>query len=184
MGIDSKFYDENLSLSATLFHAELEDEINGSALDPITFGYTAINKLGLSKRKGLELNISNNFRTNLNIDASYTFTDSQELDAMGAYQNEVRRPRHIASFSASWQQSDFLSLNANIQYNGSQEDIIYPNNIKLSSYTIVNISANLNISNKLDAYLRLENLFDESYEEVFGYQPLGFGAHFGIRFRP
>jgi vitamin B12 transporter len=77
-----------------------------------------------------------------------------------------------------------LSLNANIQYNGSQEDIIYPNNIKLSSYTIVNISANLNISNKLDAYLRLENLFDESYEEVFGYQPLGFGAHFGIRFRP
>ena len=184
LGIDSKFYDENLSLSATLFHAELEDEINGSALDPITFGYTAINKLGLSKRKGLELNISNNFRTNLNIDASYTFTDSQELDAMGAYQNEVRRPRHIASFSASWQQSDFLSLNANIQYNGSQEDIIYPNNIKLSSYTIVNISANLNISNKLDAYLRLENLFDESYEEVFGYQPLGFGAHFGIRFRP
>ena len=49
---------------------------------------------------------------------------------------------------------------------------------------IVNISANLNISNKLDAYLRLENLFDESYEEVFGYQPLGFGAHLGIRFRP
>ena len=48
LGIDSKFYDENLTLSATLFHAELKDEINGSALDPITFGYTAINKLGLS----------------------------------------------------------------------------------------------------------------------------------------
>jgi vitamin B12 transporter len=47
---------------------------------------------------------------------------------------------------------------------------------------VVNLSANLNINKILDAYLRLANLFDEKYEEVYGYQTLGFGAHIGIRY--
>jgi vitamin B12 transporter len=184
LGLDQKFYGGNFTLSATLFNSELDNEIDGNAIDPITFGFTAINKLGLSKRNGLELNSSIRPSKNITLNTSYTFTQSQELDAKGKYQNEVRRPRHIASLNMSWQQSDSLSISTNIQYNGSQEDIVYPTNIKLADYTIFNLSANLSVSKKLDTYLRLENLFDESYEEIFGYQPLGFGAHIGIRYRP
>jgi len=184
LGLDHKFYGGNFTLSATLFNSELDNEIDGNAIDPITFGFTAINKLGLSKRNGLELNSYIQPSKNITLNTSYTFTQSQELDAIGKYQNEVRRPRHVASFNLSWQKSDALSINTNIQYNGSQEDIVYPTNIKLADYTIFNLSANLSVSKKLDTYLRLENLFDESYEEIFGYQPLGFGAHIGIRYRP
>src|SRR6056300_180059 len=184
LGFDQKLYDGNFTLSATLFNSELDNEIDGNAIDPITFGFTAVNKLGLSKRNGLELNSSIKPNKNITLNTSYTFTQSQELNAIGKYQNEVRRPRHIASFNLSWQQSDSFSINTNLQYNGSQEDIVYPSNVKLAEYTIVNLSANFNISKKLDTYLRLENLLDESYEEIFGYQPLGFGAHIGIRYRP
>jgi len=184
LGLDHKFYGGNFTLSATLFNSELDNEIDGNAIDPITFGFTAINKPGLSKRNGLELNSYIQPSKNITLNTSYTFTQSQELDAIGKYQNEVRRPRHVASFNLSWQKSDALSINTNIQYNGSQEDIVYPTNIKLADYTIFNLSANLSVSKKLDTYLRLENLFDESYEEIFGYQPLGFGAHIGIRYRP
>ena len=183
LGLDQKFYNGNLTLSATIFNSELENEIDGNVFDPITFGYTATNKSGFSKRNGLEINSFGKLSKNATISASYTFTDSQERDASGKYQHEVRRPRHISSFNLSWQQNDALNININIQYNGSQKDVVNSSNVKLAEFTTVNISANLNLSKKLNAYLRLENLLDESYEEIFGYQPLGFGANIGIRYR-
>lgn len=183
LGLDKKFFNSSINLSVTIFISELENEIDGNVFDPITFGYTAANKSGLSKRNGLEINSFGKLSKNVTISGSYTFTDSKELDLSGAYQNEIRRPRHISSLNFTWQQSDDLNINTNIQYNGSQNDIVYPSNTKLAEFTLVNVSAVLNISKELDAYLRLENLFDESYEEVFGYQTLGFSAHIGLRYR-
>ena len=54
--------------------------------------------------------------------------------------------------------------------------------VTLSDYTLLNINANYSASDRLDIYLRLDNLLDEDYEEVFGYQTLGFGASLGVRF--
>ena len=183
LGLDKKFFNSSINLSVTIFISELENEIDGNVFDPITFGYTAANKSGLSKRNGLEINSFGKLSKNVTISGSYTFTDAKELDLSGAYQNEIRRPRHISSLNFTWQQSEDLNINTNIQYNGSQNDIVYPSNTKLAEFTLVNVSAVLNISKELDAYLRLENLFDESYEEVFGYQTLGFSAHIGLRYR-
>tara|TARA_B100001758_G_C18402256_1_gene609727 strand:+ start:30 stop:1958 length:1929 start_codon:yes stop_codon:yes gene_type:complete len=183
LGFDKKFSNANLNLSATIFRAELANEIDGNVFDPITFGYTAGNKSGLSKRNGIEITASGQLSEKVTLSSSYTFTDSKELDANGKYQNEVRRPRHISSLNLSWLQSDSLNINANIQYNGAQEDIVFPNKVKLAKFILFNVSASLNISKELEAYLRLENLLDESYEEIYSYQPLGFGAHFGIRYR-
>ena len=183
LGFDHELLNRSWKISATIFNSDLDNEIDGNALDPITFGYTAINKIGTSKRKGIELNASGNLQETLTLSISYTFTDSQELDASGIYQREVRRPRHIASLNLYWQQSDSFNISANIQHNGSQQDIVFPSNVKLSKYTVANLSANLSINTKLDAYLRLENLFDENYEEVYGYQPLSFGAYLGIRYK-
>ena len=183
IGYDQKFNNGDFALSATIFNSELENEIDGNALDPITFGYTAINKNGLSKRKGLELNIHNKLNKNLIINFSYTYTDSTELNEINEYQDEVRRPRNISSINLLWQPNNSINLNTNIQYNGSQKDIVYPRNVKLSEYTIVNFSTNLNITDKIEGYIRLENIFDESYEEVYGYEALGFGAYIGIRYK-
>ena len=54
--------------------------------------------------------------------------------------------------------------------------------VTLSDYRLLNINANYSASDRLDIYLRLDNLLDEDYEEVFGYQTLGFGASLGLRF--
>jgi vitamin B12 transporter len=183
LGIDQRFFQGSLNLAATFFNSELENEIDGNSLDPITFGYTAINKQGLSKREGIELYLSGQLTDMLSLYASYTFTDSVELDANGQYQDEVRRPRNISSLNLSWQARKNLHVNTNIQFNGSQEDIVFPNNQTLDGFTLVNISANFSANEKLDIYLRLDNLLDENYEEVYSYQALGFGAHFGLRYR-
>ena len=183
LGIDQRFFGGNLTLAATVFNSELENEIDGNSLDPITFGYTAINRARLSKRQGIELYSSGQLTDALLLNASYTYTDAVEPDGKGRYLDEVRRPRNIASLNLSWQASKNLYVNTNAQFNGSQTDVVFPNNVKLDGFTLVNISANYNASEKLNIYLRLDNLLDENYEEVFSYQTLGFGAHLGVRYR-
>ncbi|MDB9805589.1 TonB-dependent receptor [Porticoccaceae bacterium] len=183
LGIDQMLFDNSLTLSATLFDTELKNEINGSAVDPVTFGYTAVNKEGKSQRQGVELTAIGTLTNSLSLNAAYTYTDSVEWDdETGVYIDEVRRARHMASLNLSWQAMDNLHINSNVQHNGSQTDVVFPDIVALDSYTLVNLNANFSATEKLDVYLRLDNLFDESYEEVFSYQTLGFGASLGVRF--
>lgn len=183
LGIDQMLFDNSLTLSATLFDTELKNEINGSAVDPVTFGYTAVNKEGKSQRQGVELTAIGTLTNSLSLNAAYTYTDSVEWDdETGVYIDEVRRARHMASLNLSWQAMDNLHINTNVQHNGSQTDVVFPDIVALDSYTLVNLNANFSATEKLDVHLRLDNLFDESYEEVFSYQTLGFGASLGVRF--
>ncbi len=183
MGYDYTFNSGNTNLSITLFNSELENEIDGNSLDPITFRYTAINKNGLSKRKGMELNSYSKLKKDFTINFSYTYTDSIEINANNEYQEEVRRPRHISSLNVFWEPNDVINFNTSLYYNGKQKDVVFPNNVELSNYTIVNFRVNMNINNNLEGYIRLENLFDKNYEEVYGYQSLGLGAYLGLRYK-
>jgi len=152
-------------------------------MDPVTFRYTSVNRAGLSKRQGMELTTLNQFNDAVSLNFSYTYTDAVESDGNDRYVDEVRRPRHTGSLNLSWQVKDTLHINTNAQYNGSQIDVVYPENIKLADYTLINLSANYRATQNLDIYIRFDNLFDESYEEVFSYQTLGFSANVGIRYK-
>ena len=188
LGIDQELLDGSLTVSATLFDAELENEINGFVSDPGGAGFTSANKDGTSQRQGIELSAIGTLSDSLSLNAAYTYTDSVESDGAGGYKDEVRRPRHTASLNLSWQVMDNLHINTNAQYNGSQTDVFFPpwpnpsETVTLADYTLLNVNANYSASEKLDIYLRLDNLLDDDYEEVFGYQTLGFGTSFGLRY--
>jgi vitamin B12 transporter len=55
--------------------------------------------------------------------------------------------------------------------------------VKLDSHTLLNLNLNYQANEKLDMYLKLENALDENYEEVYGYQTLGFGTSVGLRYQ-
>ncbi|MDA9027977.1 TonB-dependent receptor [Gammaproteobacteria bacterium] len=183
LGIDQQFLGGHSSISFTLFNSELENEIDGNFVDPVTFRYTSVNRAGLSKRQGMELITVNQFNDAVSLNFSYTYTDAVESDGNDRYVDEVRRPRHTGSLNLSWQVKDTLHINTNAQHNGSQIDVVYPENVKLADYTLINLSANYKATQNLDIYIRFDNLFDESYEEVFSYQTLGFSANVGIRYK-
>ena len=186
LGVDKQMGE--LNLSATLFDTELESEIDGFVYDPATFAYTSGNKEGKSQRQGVEFTASVNMSDNLVINAAYTYTDSVEADGAGGYKDEIRRARHTGSLNLAWQAMDNLQINTNAQYSGSQTDTYFPpwptpsQTVTMDDYRLININANYSASDKLDIYLRLDNLLDDDYEEVFGYQTLGFGASLGLRF--
>ena len=183
LGIDQLFNQGGSTLSVTFFNSELENEIDGNFMDPVTFRYTSKNRQGLSKRQGMELTTVNKLNDALSLNTSYTYTDSVESDGANRLMDEVRRARHIGSLNLSWQAMDSLHINANAQYNGSQMDVVYPKNVKLADYTVVNLSANYRATPNLDVYVRFDNLLNESYEEVFSYQTLGFSANIGVRYK-
>ena len=183
LGIDQLFNQGGSTLSVTFFNSELENEIDGNFMDPVTFRYTSKNRQGLSKRQGMELTTVNKLNDAVSLNTSYTYTDSVESDGANRLVDEVRRARHIGSLNLSWQAMDSLHINANAQYNGSQMDVVYPKNVKLADYTVVNLSANYRATPNLDVYVRFDNLLNESYEEVFSYQTLGFSANVGVRYK-
>ena len=184
LGADQLIMGGDLTLSLTIFDAELENEIDGFVYDPATFAYTSSNINGTSERKGAELSAVGNISESMSLSAAYTYTDSTGDDAV----REVRRPRHIASLNLGWQASHNLHLNTNIQFTGEQTDVYFPpfpepsQIVALSNHTLVNINLNYSATEKLEMYLKLENALNDNYEEVFGYQTLGFGASLGLRY--
>lgn len=184
LGADQLIMGGALTLSLTIFEAELENEIDGFVYDPATFAYTSNNINGTSERKGAELSAVGNISESMSLSAAYTYTDSTGDDAV----REVRRPRHIASLNLGWQAAHNLRLNTNIQFTGEQTDVYFPpfpepsQVVALSNHTLVNINLNYSATEKFEMYLKLENALNENYEEVFGYQTLGFGATLGLRY--
>ena len=183
LGFDFDLQNYNSLFSATLFKSRLVDEINGNFLDPVTFGYTAINMEGKSLREGVELNFSRKLSERFKINGSYTYTDSIEPNSSGIYVDELRRPKHISSININWNSSNRLFLTANIRHRSSQIDIVFPNRVTLPEVTLLNINAKYKLNNKSIINFQLNNLLDESYEEVYGYRALGFSAHLGIRYQ-
>lgn len=185
LGVDRELAAGKLTVSATLFDAELENEINGFVFDAESGGFTSGNTDGISQRQGVELGASGVLSDNLSFSSAYTYTDSVESDGAGGFQDEIRRPRHTASVNISWQATDKLHINTNAQFSGGQTDefFTFPSEIvKLDDYTLLNVNADYKATDKLDIYLRLDNLLDDQYEEVFGYRTLGFGANLGLRY--
>ena len=184
LGVDQALLDDSLVLKASYFSAKLENEIESKSKcvagcdtpewQDDTYITVPGNIAGNSDRKGLELTSSWFINESLVLDASYTYTDSTQEGIA-----EIRRARHLGSLNLLWKVRDNLTVNANAQHNGKQTDI---GGVTLDAFTLVNLNANYSASDQLEIYLRLDNLLDEDYEEVYGYQTLGFGASLGLRF--
>jgi vitamin B12 transporter len=188
IGFDGRVTAGTLTLSATVFDAELENEINGFIYDYATYTATSGNIEGKSERQGVEISAAGNLSDSLSLSAAYTYTDSSEGDSV----KEIRRPKNTASFNLGWQVAEKLFMNTNIQFTGDQTDTNFGaydadagayKVVTMDSHTLINLNVNYKPSNKLEVYLKLENALDEDYEEVYGYQTLGFGSSVGLRYQ-
>ena len=184
VGVDQTLTGTDVTVSLTVFEADLTNEIDGFVYDPATFAYTSDNMTSDSERGGVEISVTGNITDSLGLTAAYTYTDSSDPDGT----REVRRPQHTASANLAWQLRNNLHLNTNIQFTGDQTDVYFPpfpepsQVVVMDSHTLVNFTLNYQASKDLDLYLKIDNALDEDYEEVFGYQTLGRGTTVGMRY--
>jgi len=178
VGIDQFLLDRRMKLTATWFNADLEDEIFTKFL-PSSIS-TPKNRDTKSKRQGLEVTLDMTVDA-WTINAAYTW-----LDATEGGQQETRRAPHIGSLNIQWQPTETASLGVSVRYNGRQLDNEFifatPQDfVSLKAFTLVNAYGTLQVTDKLQAFARVENLLDEKYEEVFSFASPGRAAYIGVK---
>ncbi len=165
---------------AGYFYNEIEDMIDyvfGANYAP--GHYTNLD--GTSKIQGFSLSygrvvdvIDSSFRL------GYQYVDAKDEND----ERLLRRPRHRLTASWDYLPTENLSLNLNAQYaddfldrhyEGFQSEVV-----KMDSYVVVNAVANYSTPYG-DIYLKVNNLLDEDYQLVDGYNTEGCAVYGGIK---
>ncbi len=170
-------YDQELgawSFSVDFFRSDLSNEI---FTDFGAFPATVLNRTTKSTREGMELEGRGSLGGNLDIRASATFLDAEENGI-----RELRRPKFLASATATWTPTKPLSLTLSADHNGSQIDTDFAtfSRVELEAFTLVGLNIRYTLNDMVTLSVRGENLLDETYQEVVGYASQGRGVYAGI----
>lgn len=183
LGVEQPLWQQRVTLGATWFDNKIEDFIS-SEYDPAAAASRPVNLPGESRIQGLELTFSATLLDGLTLDAAYTWTDSEDPDG----ETLVRRPRHVASAALNYRfLNQRANLNLQVQYTGEQDDLVFQagtfaqDRAELDAYTLVNLAGSYKVSDRIELTARVDNLFDQDYEEVYGYRSPGIAGYLGIR---
>jgi len=177
LGVAKTFAGERVEADLTYFENRVEDLIVGA-------GRTVENLDGNSKARGIEFSARARITEALHLAASYSYTDSEDPDG----EPLVRRPRNLASLVLDYGFLDGRAgANLAVRYNGDQQDLAFDpvtfatSQVRLDAFTLVDLAASFRIDERFSLLGRIENLFDEEYEEVFGYGSVERGFYVGLR---
>jgi vitamin B12 transporter len=173
VGIEQALFDERLNLELTYFENRVKDLI---ALDTSVFPWTVTN-VNKSRTRGVELGLMARPLENLDLSAAYTFTWTHSDET---HDRLLRRPPHIGSLVLNYRPLERANVNLGVYYNGRQDD--WPQTT-LRDYVLVNLGLSWEASAKLTLFGRVENLFDDDYEEVNGFGSAGRTAYAGLELR-
>jgi len=170
-------YDQALggwNFSADYFRSDLKNEI---FTDFGVFPSTAHNRTTKSKREGVEFEARGSFGGTIQMRASATFLDAKENGV-----RELRRPKFLASATATWTPIDPLSFTLSADHTGNQIDTDFAtfSRVELKAFTLVGLNIRYSLNDVVTLSVRGENLLDENYQEVVGYASQGRGVYAGI----
>lgn len=178
-------------LDITYFNADLTNKIDGTAtvlVDPndpnSPVKFTAVNLPGRSTRQGVEIAGRMKLTNDLTLGAAYTYTDARDPDGV----REIRRPPHAARADLGYSFAGGLgTATLGVIYNGRMDDnaFLLPSfkiqPVVLDPYWVVNAAVSYKLQQGVELFGRVENLFDERYQEVFGFEAAPVTAFAGIK---
>ncbi|PKI00908.1 TonB-dependent siderophore receptor [Glaciecola sp. 33A] len=157
------------SAELTHFDTQLENEINGFVFDPATSAFTAQNIDETSTRRGLEFSLYGDWK-DITWSANYAY-----LEAKAPTEVELRRARHSGSTTINYALNKKSNLYFQADYTGSKQDRFFPpfpnssEIVGLSPYWLVSANYQYKYNNSLSFGLRVDNLLNEDFEDVFGF---------------
>ncbi len=180
IGLDYAFANGRGLAAATYFDSNLKNEI---FTDFSVFPFTVANGVGTSTRDGLELSFRFDATDGVSLAAAYSHIDSKDDNG----QRELRRPKHQGSVNVTYRFLDERAvIDLGLNYNGAMQDSEFifatPESVvTLDDYVFGSLAASYAVSDAVQVIGRVENLFDETYQEVFGFASPGIGVYAGIR---
>ena len=169
---------ENLRGGVTWFSAVFDDRID---FDMVTWKYSQV--AGESKARGIESFLEWRPFDALQLAINYTYNKTENPEG----EQFVRRPENKVGISGRYRIGRSTVLSANMQWVDERKEVTsskdrYGNLIgKLPSYFLANLSASYNLTDKVELYGRIDNVFDTWYEEAWAYATPGRSAYAGIK---
>ena len=148
----------------------------------ISYKFGALSTLenlpGASVRKGLELAASMPIGERVTAGLAYTYTDARRPD--GTRLAQVAR--HDLSLSLDAEVTDRLSAGLTVHHMAGRVDND-PNTFALGpmpDFTVLNAAFTYALTDRSEAYLKIENLADERYQLINGYAASRRAVYVGI----
>lgn len=175
LGIEQSLFNDRLQLSAGYFWNRFQNLIQfasgGTLCPPATFGFCPIN-VADAKTQGWEFAFKLNVFKGLDLRGQYTHTLTRAFDTpgnpLGGDRRLPRWPVDQATIGFTYQPIEALVLNIDYRFVGARNNNLSNNpNEKLGVFNVVDLSASYDVTKNWQAYIRVDNLFNEDYEEIF-----------------
>ena len=194
-GIEQPMFDGNLVPSVTYFRNDFTNLIDFDFnAGPIVFGFPTGQYYNAFQARTTGIEFSTLFvlddRTTLTTSYTYMETHAPSIVApppIGADAPLLRRPnnkfglqfnRRILNNRAAW--------NIGLNYVGTRDDADtnFPaSRVRLPSYTVVNTALTYDLTRQIQLTGRIDNVFNERYQEVFGYGTAPLSGYAGAAVR-
>ena len=138
---------------------------------------------GETKTSGVEVFCDWSPIPDLDLSLAYTYTESKDPDGARL----ARRPYNRYRVNARYRFLEKALVNLEVQQVDKRRDTAYAMDAAgnpvtyLDAYTLVNLAVSYNLSKQVELYGRIDNLFDEFYEECWSYATAGLSGYAGVR---
>lgn len=139
-----------------------------------------------SEREGIEVTARITLIDGLTFSGSYTYLQASGGDGLA----EIRRPEHSGSVNVAYAYAEGRGLvNLGVIYNGEMQDFAFDaftyaqSQVTLEEYTVVNLAAHYDVTENVRLFGRVENVLNEDYQEVFGFETAPVAAYGGVKIR-
>lgn len=178
VGIEKGRRDGPFFASASLFRRDSRDLIDFDLTNWVYYN------IGKARAEGGELELRSSPVDALQLGLVWSYVVTEDRTSGSYYEgfDLNRRPRHAVTVSVDWQTPVGLMLGSDVRLVGDSYDD-RANSVPLDGYVTVDLRASMPLSDAIEIYGRVENLFDAGYETVATYNTGGRAAYAGARLR-
>jgi vitamin B12 transporter len=143
-----------------------------------------LQNIGESTSDGVELIANIKINDVFQIHGNYTYNHTE--DTLG--KQRLRRPKKMANIGFDYQVYN-LTLSANVRLVQDYVDLVVDETSFSSSpqpqkdYHVFDISARYRVNARLTVFARVENLFDENYQDLAAFNTAGETPHVGLKYQ-
>lgn len=157
----------------TAYRLEVEDQIDGF-FDPGTFEFYYVN-IDETRTDGVELEGRAALGGGFDLSLAYAWTDAEDV---GAGAPVLRVPEHAGSATLAWT-GERLTAALTVRAEGDMPD----SGGEREGFVTANLNATWRLTERVELTGRIENLADETYEQLLGYGEPGRSGFVGVRLR-
>jgi vitamin B12 transporter len=176
VGVDQDIVKDTLSTSLVYFHNDYDELIT---FNPGTFVLENINQ---ATTQGVEFGLNYEISDDLSARVAYTYTDTENAETG---ESLLRRPRNKNSFTLVYSPIDNFRAQLQWRVYSSRFDNDFsaypPTRQALGGYGIVDIALSYKLGASTEVFGRVDNLFDQEYQDVLGFGTMGAAAYAGLR---